>query len=115
LGVLGAFGFCATLVATVTIIPVIPNGWAMSAGGFPATDAPVAFLMKDVALLAASFYSLEQDAVRVVAETKSTKLSDIRKRQPTPSTPATPVGMPQRTRTRRASSAASLVVDADQL
>lgn len=81
LGVLGALGSCATFVATVTIIPFIPNGWAASAGGFPAMDAPVAFLMKDVALLAASFYLLKQDAVRVAPYAKSPTFPDIAQRQ----------------------------------
>jgi uncharacterized membrane protein YkgB len=36
LGVLGALGACATFVGTVTIIPFMPDGWAASAGGFPA-------------------------------------------------------------------------------
>src|ERR1700761_4273137 len=35
-GVLGALGSCATFVATVTIIPFMPNGWDEVAGGFPA-------------------------------------------------------------------------------
>ena len=65
LGILGALGSCATFVATLTIIPFMPGGWAASAGGFPAMTGNVAFLMKDVVLLAASFYLLKQDAVRV--------------------------------------------------
>src|SRR5262245_28481059 len=65
LGVLGALGACASFVATVTIIPFMPNGWAASAGGFPAMTGDVPFLMKDVVLLAVSFYLLKQDAVRV--------------------------------------------------
>ncbi len=64
LGVLGAVGSCVTFVATVTIIPFMPEGWAASAGGFPAMNANVAFLMKDVALLAASIYLLKQDVLR---------------------------------------------------
>src|SRR5262245_50108318 len=36
LGVLGALGSTATFLMTVTIIPFMPNGWAASAGGFPA-------------------------------------------------------------------------------
>ena len=67
LGVLGAFGSVATFVATVTIIPFMPDGWAPSAGGFPAMVGNVAFLMKDVVLLAASFYLLKQDAMRVAS------------------------------------------------
>src|SRR5690242_897789 len=46
-GILGALGSVGTFVATVTIIPFMPGGWAESAGGFPAMTANVAFLMKD--------------------------------------------------------------------
>lgn len=63
-GVLGALGSCATFVATVTIIPFMPNGWDEVAGGFPAMTNNVPFLVKDVALLAASFYLLKQDVMR---------------------------------------------------
>jgi uncharacterized membrane protein YkgB len=65
LGVLGALGSCATFIGTVTIIPFMPDGWDASAGGFPAMTGNVPFLMKDVALLAASFYLLKQDVMRV--------------------------------------------------
>jgi uncharacterized membrane protein YkgB len=65
-GILGAFGSCATFVATVTIIPFMPNGWDEVAGGFPAMTGNVPFLMKDIVLLAASFYLLKQDVVRWV-------------------------------------------------
>lgn len=65
LGILGAVGSVATFIMTVTIIPFMPNGWAESAGGFPAMIGNVAFLMKDVVLLAASVYLLKQDVVRV--------------------------------------------------
>jgi uncharacterized membrane protein YkgB len=64
LGVLGALGSCGTFIATVTIIPFIPDGWAASAGGFPAMTERVAFLMKDLVLFAVSFYLLKQDIVR---------------------------------------------------
>jgi uncharacterized membrane protein YkgB len=64
-GILGAIGSIGTFVATVTIIPFMPNGWAASAGGFPAMAGNVPFLMKDVVLLAVSFYLLRQDALRV--------------------------------------------------
>jgi uncharacterized membrane protein YkgB len=67
LGVLGAAGSILTFVATVTIIPFFPNGWAAEAGGFPAMTVPVAFLMKDVVLLAASIYLLKQDVARSLA------------------------------------------------
>jgi uncharacterized membrane protein YkgB len=64
-GILGALGSCGSFVATLTIIPFIPNAWAASAGGFPAMTKTAAFLLKDLVLLAASFYLLRQDAVRV--------------------------------------------------
>ena len=64
LGILGALGSVATFVTTVTIIPFMPDGWEPSAGGFPAMVGNVAFLMKDVVLLAVSFYLLKQDLVR---------------------------------------------------
>jgi uncharacterized membrane protein YkgB len=65
LGILGALGSCITFIGTVTIIPFMPNGWAASAGGFPAMTGNVPFLMKDVLLFAASLYLLRQDVVRV--------------------------------------------------
>jgi uncharacterized membrane protein YkgB len=64
LGALGAAGSVLTFLATVTIIPFMPNGWAASAGGFPAMTGNIPFLMKDVVLLAASIYLLKQDWVR---------------------------------------------------
>src|SRR6266481_9147742 len=64
-GVLGALGSIASFVGTTTIIPFMPGGWAASAGGFPAMTEKVAFLMKDFALLAVSFYLLKQDLVRL--------------------------------------------------
>jgi uncharacterized membrane protein YkgB len=64
LGVLGALGSVATFLCTVTIIPFMPDGWAKAAGGFPAMVGNVAFLMKDVVLLAVSVYLLKQDLVR---------------------------------------------------
>jgi uncharacterized membrane protein YkgB len=54
-----------SFVATATIIPFMPDGWAASAGGFPAMTERVAFLMKDIVLFAASFYLLKQDVLRV--------------------------------------------------
>ena len=63
-GVLGALGSCATYVATLTIIPFMPNGWDVVAGGFPAMTGNVPFLVKDVVLLAASFFLLKQDLIR---------------------------------------------------
>jgi uncharacterized membrane protein YkgB len=64
-GVLGALGGCASFVSTTTIIPFFPDGWAASAGGFPAMKENVAFLMKDFVLLAISFYLLKQDLLRL--------------------------------------------------
>src|ERR1700751_2115882 len=46
LGILGALGACASFVATTTIIPFMPDGWAASAGGFPAMTRRVAFRMR---------------------------------------------------------------------
>ena len=66
LGILGALGSCGTFISTVTIIPFIPDGWAASAGGFPAMTERVAFLMKDIVLLSVSFYLLRQDMARIL-------------------------------------------------
>ncbi len=65
LGILGALGSCASFIGTVTIIPFMPDGWAASAGGFPAMAGNVPFLMKDVVLFAVSVYLLRQDVARV--------------------------------------------------
>jgi len=67
-GILGALGSCVTFLATVTIIPFMSDGWDVVAGGFPAMTNNVPFLMKDVVLLAASFYLLKQDVVRAMAD-----------------------------------------------
>ena len=71
IGMLGALGSIATFVGTVTIIPFMPNGWAESAGGFPAMAGNVPFLMKDVVLLAVSVYLLGQDVIRLRGESKA--------------------------------------------
>jgi uncharacterized membrane protein YkgB len=63
-GILGALGSTGTFVATVTIIPFMPDGWDVAAGGFPAMTGNVPFLMKDVVLLAVSVYLLKQDVQR---------------------------------------------------
>jgi uncharacterized membrane protein YkgB len=73
LGILGAAGSCVTFIMTVTIIPFMPDGWAASAGGFPAMVGNVAFLMKDVVLFAVSFYLLKQDVARVSLSADSAK------------------------------------------
>jgi uncharacterized membrane protein YkgB len=78
LGILGAIGSCCSFIATLTILPFFPNGWEPSAGGFPAMTEGTAFLMKDLVLLAASFYLLRQDLVRVESARKSSaSLQDV--------------------------------------
>lgn len=67
IGVLGALGSVLTFLCTVTIIPFFPDGWVASAGGFPAMTPPVGFLMKDVVLLAVSFYLLKQDLAAIAS------------------------------------------------
>jgi uncharacterized membrane protein YkgB len=73
LGVLGALGSCVTFIMTITIIPFMPDGWNAAAGGFPAMQGNVAFLMKDVVLFAVSFYLLKQDVERALRSTDSVK------------------------------------------
>jgi uncharacterized membrane protein YkgB len=70
LGVFGALGAIFSFISTITIIPFIPNGWAPSAGGFPAMTETVAFLMKDLVLLSVSVYLLRQDVLRVSQSAK---------------------------------------------
>jgi uncharacterized membrane protein YkgB len=77
IGILGALGSVFSMVGTVTIIPFIPGGWEPSAGGFPAMVGPVAFLMKDFVLLAASFYLLKQDVVRASLSDKLSQEGSI--------------------------------------
>ncbi len=77
LGILGALGSCVAFVGTVTIIPFMPDGWAASAGGFPAMTEKVAFLMKDLVLFAVSFYLLKQDVVRALLSGKHLQNSVI--------------------------------------
>src|SRR6201984_153350 len=64
-GILRALGSCFSFLATTTIIPFLPDGVAASARGFPAMTEHVAFLMKDLVLLAISFYLLREDVKRV--------------------------------------------------
>jgi uncharacterized membrane protein YkgB len=68
LGMVGALGSTGTFIATVTIIPFMPEGWDVAAGGFPAMTGNVPFLMKDVVLLAVSLYLLRQDLVRLTRQ-----------------------------------------------
>lgn len=75
LGILGAAGSCVTFIMTITIIPFMPDGWNAAAGGFPAMQGNVAFLMKDLVLFAVSFYLLKQDAARILASAESARPS----------------------------------------
>lgn len=47
------------------IIPFMPDRWAASAGRFPAMTEHVAFLMKDLVLLAVSINLLKEDLIRL--------------------------------------------------
>jgi uncharacterized membrane protein YkgB len=79
LGILGALGSCVTFIMTVTIIPFMPDGWAESAGGFPAMAGNVPFLMKDVVLFAVSVYLLRQDILRVSLSAENKDMSRERR------------------------------------
>src|SRR5580700_10507550 len=75
LGILGALGSCVTFIMTFTILPFMPDGWNADAGGFPAMQGNVAFLMKDLVLFAVSFYLLKQDVARILASAESARPS----------------------------------------
>jgi uncharacterized membrane protein YkgB len=62
-GILGDIFSAGTFVTTISIIPFMPDGWNAVAG-FPAMQGNVAFLMKDVVLLAVSVYLLKQDVTK---------------------------------------------------
>lgn len=67
LGKLGALGSVFTFLcklATSTVIPFTPDGWAASAGGLSTMVGDTVFMMKDLVLLAVSFYLLKQDVAR---------------------------------------------------
>lgn len=66
-GVLGGLGSIVTFLCTVTIIPFWPEGWAAQGGGFPTMTLPMGFIMKDVVLLAVSFYLLKNDLSQVAS------------------------------------------------
>lgn len=83
LGVLGALGSIFTFLGTVTIIPFLPNAWAAEAGGFPVMNLPVAFLMKDILFLAASFYLLKQDLTGASIELAQNRASKVNPSIPT--------------------------------
>jgi uncharacterized membrane protein YkgB len=72
LGMLGAIGSAATFIATVTVLPFVPDAWLAEAGGFPAMTNNSAFLLKDLVLLAVSLYLLKHDAEQVLAQAKAT-------------------------------------------
>jgi uncharacterized membrane protein YkgB len=71
LGVLGAIGACFAFISTISIIPFLPGAWEKSAGGFPAMTDMVAFLMKDIGLLALSLYLLRQDLIRALRSARN--------------------------------------------
>jgi uncharacterized membrane protein YkgB len=82
-GVLGALGSCVTFIMTITIIPFMPDGWNVAAGGFPAMQGNVAFLMKDLVLFAVSVYLLKQDVARASPSPESARAySDHKKQNP---------------------------------
>src|SRR6201984_593018 len=85
LGILGDLGLCFSMISTSTIIPFMPDGWAASAGGFPAMTERVAFLMKDLVLLGVSVYLLRQDVIRAsLAKTTSSDSSAALRQEPSP-------------------------------
>src|ERR1700740_180128 len=55
-GILGSIGSRFSFIATVTIIPFLPNAWATSAGGSPSMTDSVAFLMKDLVFCGISIF-----------------------------------------------------------
>lgn len=65
-GILGALGSISTFIATITVLPFVPDAWLGEAGGFPAMNMTGAFLLKDLVLLVVSVYLLKQDVARVI-------------------------------------------------
>jgi len=84
LGILGALGSCFSFIATTTIIPFMPNGWAPSSGGFPAMTEKVAFLLKDLVLFAVSFYLLRPDVIRLSLIRAASDSSPAYRQTPSP-------------------------------
>jgi uncharacterized membrane protein YkgB len=82
-GVIGAILCVGTFITTVTIIPFMPDGWD-AAAGFPAMKGNVAFLTKDIVLLAVSFYLLKQDVVRASRHAPEERQSREVGNRPTP-------------------------------
>src|SRR6266403_5154460 len=75
LGILAAASSCVTFIMTFTILRFMPDGWNAAAGGFPAMQGNVAFLMKDLVLFAVSFYLLKQDVARILVSAESARPS----------------------------------------
>jgi uncharacterized membrane protein YkgB len=100
LGAVGALGSLVTFLGTVTIIPFFPNAWAAEAGGFPAMYLPVAFLMKDVLFLAASFYLLKQDLTRAAQDSAESSSTGLREEQERIGRVARPAVVANRARAR---------------
>src|SRR3989442_76699 len=74
LGILGALGSCGAFLGTVTIIPFMPDGWAASAGGFPAMAGRGPVLLKGVVLFRGSGYLLKQEVAKGAASAPQTGL-----------------------------------------
>jgi uncharacterized membrane protein YkgB len=72
LGVLGALGSIFTFIATLTVMPFVPDAWDAGAGGFPAMTNNSAFLLKDLVLLAVSVCLLKEDLRRIATPNKVT-------------------------------------------
>jgi len=75
LGILGALSSCAAFLGTATIIPFMPDGWAVSAGGFPAMAGNMPSLLKDIVLFCVSVHVLKQDVARVSPSSPQTELA----------------------------------------
>ena len=97
LGALGALGSLVTFLGTVTIIPFFPNAWAAEVGGFPAMYLRVAFLMKHLLFLAASFYLLKQDLTRAARQSAEPSLREGQERI---ADVTTPIAVARRARAR---------------
>jgi Protein of unknown function, DUF417 len=70
LGILGAFGSVLTCLCTVTIIPCMPDGWAPSAGGFPAMGRERGLSDERLGSACRVILLLKQDVVRVTHAAK---------------------------------------------